>query len=340
MVNTAKLQTSQTANGFEPFAPNPVVIDLAFQTGFPHSLQMLQPSTRDGLPFLTWNKSSSVFSAFPTAGARLAEWSWMGYPILHWPSDPDLENIARVRGGNPILFPFAGRSHVDGNPGHWTAPDGKTLPMPQHGFVRSGKTRLTEKTDEGFAAEWIPDEIASLAYPFQHRFGIDYRFDSTRLRVRLLLENLGHDPIPWAPGHHFYFALPFAENFTRRDWIIEHASTAAWRHRDDGDFDPEPAPSPLSFADASISNRILAATGNAPLKIRAEGAPFSIEIVATADSPEDICTVLWTESPDSPFYCIEPWYGLPNGSGDGRRRPTVPPGTAASFTVTVTIIPV
>jgi len=300
---------------------------------------MLQSSTRLGHPCLTWKKGSSTFTAFPTCGARLAEWTFDHQPILRWPDPADLENIAKVRGGNPILFPFAGRSHVDGAAGRWKTPDGRILQMPQHGFVRSGTTRVTEQTDEGFAAEWIPDEIAQAAYPYPHRFAIDYRFDSHRLKVRMILENRGTTPIPWAPGHHFYFGLPFTPSSQRGDWFLSHQATAAWRHRDDGGLTPEPSISPLCFDDRSISNRILAGTGLNPITIHSPKASFAIEITATSDTPADCCTVLWTESDSAPFYCIEPWYGLPNGTGDGTRRPLVPPQTTATFTVSITLTP-
>lgn len=300
---------------------------------------MLQSSTHQGLPCLEWTKAESTFLAFPTAGARLARWTYDGYPILHWPDPADLSNIAKVRGGNPILFPFAGRSHAEGQPGKWTATDGKVQTMPQHGFVRSGTTRVTEQTDEGFAAEWVPDEIAIAAYPFHYRFGIDYRLDPHRVRVRLQLENLGPEPMPWAPGHHFYFGLPFTRELTRANWRIGHNASSAVRHRDDGGFDPEPANAPLHFDDPAISNRILVGTGIEPLRITSERAPFDLEIRASADAPEHLCTVLWTESEDSPFYCVEPWYGLPNGGGDGTSRPMVEPGKTSTFTVTISILP-
>jgi aldose 1-epimerase len=32
-----------------------------------------------------------------------------GQDILYWPDDADWTNVARVRGGNPSLFPFIAR---------------------------------------------------------------------------------------------------------------------------------------------------------------------------------------------------------------------------------------
>ncbi len=63
--------------------------------------------------------------------------------VIYWPEIDNLDNIASVRGGNPILFPFSGRSYDRGEIHHWRADDGVRRPMPMHGCARQGQFRIT-----------------------------------------------------------------------------------------------------------------------------------------------------------------------------------------------------
>ncbi|MCZ3115028.1 hypothetical protein NYZ21_21560, partial [Acinetobacter baumannii] len=72
----------------------------------------------------------------PWAGGRLVRWIHRGTDMLFWPDHADWSRPAKVRGGNPLLFPFIGRHFVDGEPGKWRDGNGVVRAMPQHGFAR------------------------------------------------------------------------------------------------------------------------------------------------------------------------------------------------------------
>ena len=57
--------------------------------------------------------------------------------ILYWPEVENLDNIASVRGGNPILFPFAGRTYDRGEIHQWRDAEGTRRPGPRTGKIRS-----------------------------------------------------------------------------------------------------------------------------------------------------------------------------------------------------------
>ena len=68
-----------------------------------------------GHTILKWQVGASSFLALPELGARLMNWNvTLGdgsvRDIIYWPELDSLDNIAGARGGNPILFPFGGRS--------------------------------------------------------------------------------------------------------------------------------------------------------------------------------------------------------------------------------------
>ena len=53
--------------------------------------------------------------------------------------------------------------------------------------------------------------------------------------------------------------------------------------------------------------------------------------------PADATFVTWTESDDSPFYCVEPWMGPANAAEHKTGLHLVPPGGSESFTVSVAV---
>ena len=59
------------------------------------------------------------------------------------------------------------------------------------------------------AARYLPDSEARQAYPYEYDFEVVYRFEEKSLTVELRLRNNDTRPIPWSPGHHFYFNLPW-----------------------------------------------------------------------------------------------------------------------------------
>ncbi len=62
-------------------------------------------------------QDASVLRFAPQAGGRLLSWIIDGEEVIHWPENADWSQPARIRGGNPLLFPFLGRHRVDGKIG-------------------------------------------------------------------------------------------------------------------------------------------------------------------------------------------------------------------------------
>ena len=100
-----------------------------------------------GQTLTRWRVGNSTFLALPEKGARLMNWNiTLGdgtvRDVLYWPENADFSDIAKVRGGNPILFPFNGRCFDQGEIFFWRAADGVRRPMPIHGIARQGVMSL------------------------------------------------------------------------------------------------------------------------------------------------------------------------------------------------------
>jgi galactose mutarotase-like enzyme len=273
-----------------------------------------------GQTILKWQVGASSFLALPEKGARLMNWNvTLGdgsvRDVIYWPEVTDLANIASVRGGNPILFPFSGRSYDRGEIHHWRAEDGVRRPMPMHGLARQGLFRTTRLDEGGFSAQFVPDEAAKAAYPYDYDFVVSYRFDPIAVFVELQLTNHGPTPIPWSAGHHFYFTLPWSPKVTRRDYLFETTATKHLQRDERGMLKEGPKvmtrdrldnPALVDLIHTGLRRDLAAVTENST------GSRILIRTSMAGSPNKDLALVTWTQDEKSPFYCIEPWMGPPN----------------------------
>ena len=292
-----------------------------------------------------WRVGNSTFLALPEKGARLMNWSiTLGdgsvRDVLYWPEDANLDEVARVRGGNPILFPFNARCFDRGEIFHWRAADGMRRPMPIHGIARQGNFRTTHLDSRGFAAQFVPDEEAQLSYPFDYEFNVIYRFEPVGLACEYVLTNRGRQPLPWSAGHHFYFTLPWSEGTTRADYLIRIPAGKRLQQ------DPTGAliAGPDLAAEENVANPDLIDTFHSALRgnevvFGEKGRPGDVRVRLGVDPvpPPAATFVTWTLADDSPFYCVEPWMGPANAAEHRVGLHFVPPGETRKFAVSVRV---
>lgn len=294
-----------------------------------------------------WQCGPSTYLARPELGARLMNWNLQMADgsvrdIIHWPEAADYSNFPKVRGGNPILFPFAARTYHKGKIGHWKSPDDTIRPMPQHGFSRGGHFKITEIGEKGFTATLQPDAAAQEAYPYNYTFSVRYVFSELSFRVYFELSNHENQPLLWSAGHHFYFTLPWHSELRREDYRFRIPAKKAFKHTPDGSlqlikpFSPEG-----SFGDTDISDTIFSRLNADQAVFGPKGGEEDIGIRILGESSTYStwnAFVIWTEKPDSPFFCVEPWMGPPNSPEHGKGLHAVNPGESSTFGVEVTLL--
>jgi galactose mutarotase-like enzyme len=296
-----------------------------------------------GQTLLRWQVGPSSFLALPEKGARLMNWNvTLGdgsvRDLLHWPEVDSLDNFAEIRGGNPILFPFAGRTYDRGTAGAWCWNGRDQWPMPAHGLARQGDFRITRLDEGGFSAQFVPDAAARAAYPFDYEFGVSYRFEPNGFHAELELTNHGTAPLPWSAGHHFYFTLPWSWGLSRKDYHIEVPAGRTLRRNETGRL----VDGPRLQARESLDNSALIDTMFAHLRghdfrvtERPTGAALRFRTGFANTSAQDAVVVTWTENEKSPFYCIEPWMGPPNSPENKTGLHQVGVGQTQKFLVEV-----
>lgn len=279
--------------------------------------------------------------AAPQFGARLLRWVVDGQPVIDWPASADWSNPARVRGGNPILFPFIGRHFVDGQIGAWRDPHGQTYSMPIHGFARD--LPFDYQVDQAASAVrmTLSDTPATrTAYPFGFRFEVCYRLDGRALEVELITHNTGEAPLPYYAGHHFYFALPAA---LRADTTLELPPNRRQFQEPDGTpAAAVPGRRQYRLDDPEILDRFHVLQQNGPVVLRtpALGRTITLDLEHGRQQPDSApwyAVTTWTERPDSDFYCVEPWLGLPDAIHHGQGLRWIAPGASERAALRISV---
>ncbi|MGA0848738.1 MAG: aldose epimerase [Chthoniobacterales bacterium] len=262
----------------------------------------------------------------PSVGGRLMRWAVDGRPILHWPENADWTAPAKIRGGNPLLFPLIARTFLDGKIGYWRGADGVIRPAPMHGLVRTAPFEVVDQTTDRLAMRVAWNDAMAEAWPFPFVFDVEYRLTEDSLHVAFTVENTGDETMPYSIGNHFYFEIPAEE---RGEWFLDGDFRSFARQDAEGKITPVSAPDQgNALSDPAMIDlfHVGPLQEGVVLRHRLDGraVAFDLEPDATGANPWYAVTT-WTESPESEFYCVEPWTALPdaihNGLGLRRLKP-------------------
>jgi galactose mutarotase-like enzyme len=233
----------------------------------------------------------------PARGALVTALRVRGTEVLYLDKATLADPAKNVRGGIPLLFPFAGKLDND-----WFALTGTS--MKQHGFARNRSWAVTAS-----GASWLRMSLAADAdthaqYPYA--FTADHSVLALPNGVQLELTiAAGAAPLPVSPGWHPYFACAAANKPALR-------SDLAGFPADGLPDDREP-----DFG------MVAPALGRARLDVPGLGA------LRLTFSPELRHLQCWSQ-PGKPFVCLEPFFG-PAGTINTERRAWVPAGEARTF---------
>jgi len=260
-----------------------------------------------------------------TFGARLMSWdvdvAGTRRGVIRWPENANFSEYRKIRGGNPILFPFMGRNYADGKRFFWKNPgDGIVRPMPQHGFAVDGDFEIVEATESSVRVKFLHSDAAREGYPFDYEFFVTYRFSELALTCELELVNRGNVRIPWCAGHHFYFTLPWHAGLSRKDYALKIDAKKFWHHADDGKLVKADAPqTPVTFGDPAICDLLWTKLKTNRVAFGPKNGEENVVVrIGENEVPSAWTTVVtWSETEDAPYYCVEPWMGAPNSTEHG-----------------------
>lgn len=134
---------------------------------------------------------------FSLHGGELMSWRVGGRELI-WHGDP-----AHWSRRAPILFPVVGASA-----GAAVQVDGRTYPMPQHGFARDSLFTLEENSDAALRLRLVDDEASRARYPFAFALDVAAELGPETLRIAFTVTNRGPAEMPYALGFHPAFPWP------------------------------------------------------------------------------------------------------------------------------------
>ena len=219
-----------------------------------------------------------------------------------------LEDPAKnVRGGIPILFPFAGKLEDER-----FRPAGTR--MKQHGFGRNQPWAVRAQRADAVRLGLVQDDQTRAQYPYAHDVEYGVQLLPRGLQVELLVHNRGPQPLPVSPGWHPYFRCPAAAKPQITADVPGLRPAEQFTNDREFDFGVE-AP----------------VTGRARFDLPGLGG------LSLSFSPAMRHLQLWSQ-PGRDFVCLEPFFG-PNNTVNTDRRMDVPPGQARDFWMRIELEP-
>lgn len=220
-------------------------------------------------PIPRWRltQGSSSVDIAPSRGGLVTSFVSDGEEVLYLDEATFSDVTKNVRGGVPLLFPFAGKT-----------PPGSSLP--QHGFARRLPWSVTSAVGDDDTARLecelksSPETLAGWPHEFHATFAVSL-FDG-RLMLEWAFTSL-RGAMPLHFGIHPYFRV-FDKTNVRVDGV-QHSSFAR------GEIDEHFTPFELG----------------ATTLHRGDGSKVHLSW-----TPQFQTLVVWT-LPDKPFVCVEPW---------------------------------
>lgn len=280
--------------------------------------------------------SDALSASIDPLGAELSHLRDGGGRELMTDADP-----AFWSGRAPLLFPIVGRLNGDAY-----RLDGRSYPLPQHGFARRRRFEPIEQGPSRAVLRLAADDETRAVYPFDFSLDAAYTLVGATLSIEVTATNTGDRDMPASFGFHPAFAWPLPYGGAKQDHrIVFAAEEAAPLNRIEGGLigradRPSPVDGrvlPLSDALFDADALVWEAPRSRALSYGTDGGP-QLEI-----GFEGMPTLaLWTK-PGARFLCVEPWQGHADPAGfegeiwDKPGMLRLAPGEARRFALQVTL---
>lgn len=221
-------------------------------------------------------------------------------------------NTDKTRGGIPFLFPMCGRLERDGEEGVYLL--GSTrYTMKIHGFIHRMPWQVDSVDETSITMSCRDDEDTFAVYPFHFVLRITYTLDSTSLVCHFTVENTGKVPFPYYAGFHPFFSTPEPGKGKEKVKITmsPHKNILYNDRLTDITGVREFNPFPTSITNEEINECLFDMGSEAKAAVTFPDG-YSLEITAGGDDAELFPYMQLYTMPDRPFFCIEPWMGMPN----------------------------
>jgi len=251
-------------------------------------------------------KSKEIEVSVKIKGAELSgiktsdgtEYLWQADPAF-WPKQA------------PLLFPIVGSL-----PGKTYEYNGKSYSLENHGFIWTKDFTITEEKPDYARFEIRESDETLAVYPFRFLLSVGYRVKGKTLSVEYTVKNTDDKAIYFSIGAHPGFRAPVASGEIREDYelIFEKKETVKRYFLNKDNVLSGETELFLDNNDRAAVNRDLFEKGaivlkdhksrSITLKNRKSGRFVKLDFTGFP------CLGIWSPKGDTPFVCIEPWYGV------------------------------
>lgn len=232
---------------------------------------------------------TSWVTVCPERGGIITGFGTDGKEKLYLNKETLFDRKLNVRGGIPILFPFAGEL-PDGQY-EW---ENKKYFMPDHGLARIYPWEVIEtfaNEEKAFMSILFESSIGTKeAYPFDFEVIFKYTLKDDQLLICQTYRNTGQHPMPIYPGLHPYF---------KANSKIVSIDTGAQMYQEHDDEQMKTFTDKIDLE--AITESVVMENKRTSVEAKIDDVDVQINLAQDFQY-----TVLWAEK-DKRFVCIEPW---------------------------------
>jgi galactose mutarotase-like enzyme len=204
---------------------------------------------------------------------------------------------------SPVLFPIVGT--LKNNTYQY---ENAEYQLSRHGFAREMEFELIDKQENSATFSLISTPATKEKYPFDFELHLIYTIENNSLKLEYKVFNNGKTRMPFSIGAHPAFDLP--GNFENYSLLFENEAPLHYYLLEDGLISKTTNDLPLNKNELHLNYKLFENDALVFKKIESKtitilenSKPF-LKISYT-DFPD---LGIWTP-PNTPFICIEPWFG-------------------------------
>ena len=210
----------------------------------------------------------------------------------------------------PLLFPFCGRLKDSE-----FIYRGKAYPMTIHGFASTTEfiPEKVSETEISFVMK-SNDETRAI-YPFDFTFTATYTLDGDKVNLKVKIENVGEETLPYVFGWHPGFNLPIENGQDINDYAVKFKDKNEVKRvlfQSDLSIPSMVVDYPLTNGEYKLSEEeiykvdtmVFKEVGTG-VKLYADGHPFLLDM-SWSDNLDVLCIWKMPKS-EAKYICLEPW---------------------------------
>lgn len=254
-------------------------------------------------PFVLSNQDMTA--AFSATGAELTSLKDADGEEYIWSGD------ARYWGYHaPLLFPIVGCLQED-----TLMHAGHGYHLARHGFARVSEFTVADRGDDHITFQLEASETTLKVYPFSFRLSVHYELSGSCLNASYQVTNTDHQTIYFSIGAHPAFRVPRSGQEEFSDYYLEFAqpeNLVQMQVLSSGLLSRECLPyghgiQRIDLAKGLFTNDALIFNQLRQNSISLKSQKNTREVVF--DFPGFPVFAIWSKVDESPFVCLEPWFG-------------------------------